>query len=166
MGTSHTIWKQVKENGKGFEFNIDEHSNLFDLSIGGYDEGCNASVEICELNTNDLQTVCIGMMKILSYYVDDPKLVLQKLIEEVPEFDSNGVSRMNCLFRQLRNEWFNEKLKNYSHERESEDEDQEEKRNKENNEMKKEFDKQTEKLINGGLMSLIPAIAPQCANDL
>ena len=65
-------------------------------------------------------------------------------------------------FRKLRNAWFNRILRSEAQERVWESEEEENWRETHNKEMKEEFDKQTELIINGSEES----IAPYCWNDL
>jgi len=67
-----------------------------------------------------------------------------------------------CAFRELREKWFNAKLKRFAHEREWEEEWQTESREEENRGLKVIFDKQTEEIIAGNAAP----IAPTCSHDM
>lgn len=98
MSTEHTIWSDNYSQRKVVcEFTVLEHSCLFDLSINFYvksetprNDGSQTThsnvCEIDDLNVNDLQTVCIRMLEILSYYHKNPSQVIEKLLEQVPEY--------------------------------------------------------------------------------
>ena len=65
-------------------------------------------------------------------------------------------------FRVLREAWFSDRLRSYSHEREWESEERAELRRSQNIELKKMYDAQTDGIIAGEQFE----IAPRCAADL
>ena len=63
--------------------------------------------------------------------------------------DDDKLRRLESLFRSLREKWFYETVFSEAHERESESLERERRRNADNKACRREFDRETERLING-----------------
>lgn len=72
--------------------------------------------------------------------------------------------RLENRFRELRDAWFNQHLKSYSHERMWEEEAAARLREKQNAQLKEKYDEQTEQIIEG--VGDVVNVAPSCGANM